>query len=211
MTTTPSTVHVVDDDASFRTAVARLLRASGYQVVLYESADRFLERSPSSEVGCILLDVHMPGLTGLELQDRLAELGSQLPIVFLTGHGDFPSSVRAVKGGAEDYLAKPVSKDDLLSAIGRAVARAEQSRDRIARHGSLKELVATLTPREREVFTLLVHGKRHKQIAYDLGMSERTVKAHRHQVMEKLRVGSLAEAVLIAERIGITGGELPPR
>ena len=145
----------------------------------------------------------MSGLSGLELQDRLAELGHTLPIIFLTGHGDIPASVRAIKAGAEDFLAKPVAKEPLLAALGRALERdrhARKDRDQLA---ALRALVATLTPRESEVFALVVRGKLNKQIAFELGTSERTIKAHRHSIMEKLRVQSLAELVLLADRLGI--------
>jgi FixJ family two-component response regulator len=196
-------IHVVDDDASFRTAVARLLRASGYQVALYESAERLLERPPGAGPGCILLDLRMSGLSGLDLQDRLATLGHPLPIVFLTGHGDIAASVRAIKAGAEDFLTKPVSKEPLLDAVERALGRYEQAREQHQRLAALRALVATLTTREREVFALVAHGKLNKQIAFELGASERTIKAHRHNIMQKLGIHSLAELVLIAERLGI--------
>jgi len=203
MSASPALVHVVDDDASFRTAVARLLRAAGYQVALYQSGEQFLQNPPGSEAGCILLDMRMAGLSGLELQDRLAQLDSILPIVFLTGHGDIPSSVKAIKAGAEDFLAKPVSKKTLLEAVERALARYQQQRDRRDAIDGLRARVATLTLREQEVFGLVVRGKLNKQIAFELCTSERTIKAHRHAVMEKLRVQSLAEAVSIAERLGM--------
>ena len=208
---TSPVIHIVDDDVSFRTAVARLLQASGYEVALYESARQLLEKPLDLEPGCLLLDVRMPGLSGPELQARLAKTGNTLPIVFLTGHGDIRMSVRAIKAGAEDFLLKPVSRKTLIEAIQRALVRQEEARERNLRLGSLRALVATLTPRESEVFTLIVRGKLNKQIAHELGTSERTIKAHRHAVMQKLKVGSLAEAVSIAERIGIlavaSGGE----
>jgi FixJ family two-component response regulator len=196
-------IHVVDDDAAFRAAVARLLHASRYRVALYESAARLLETPPGNEAGCILLDVRMPGLSGPELQARLAETGNPLPIVFLTGHGDVPTGVRAIKAGAEDFLLKPVSKNVLIEAIQRALARDERTREQACRLDSMRALIATFTPREREVFALVVRGKLNKQIAYELGTSERTVKAHRQAVMHKLKVQSLAEAVAIAERLGM--------
>jgi FixJ family two-component response regulator len=203
MTATSPVLHVVDDDASFRTAVARLLRASGYQVALYESGDDFLQRLPGGEPGCILLDIRMPGLSGLELQGRLRKMDSVLPIVFLTGHGDIPTSVRAIKAGAEDLLTKPVEKKVLLEAVERALARCQERRAEHERLDGLRALVAGLTVREREVFDLVVRGKLNKQIAHTLGTSERTIKAHRHSIMQKLQVQSVAEAVSIAERLGI--------
>ncbi|HLQ90546.1 MAG TPA: response regulator [Xanthobacteraceae bacterium] len=196
-------IHVVDDDLPFRTAVARLLRASGYQVVLHESGEQLLRNPPGDAPGCILLDMRMTGLDGLELQDRLKRMDSILPIVFLTGHGDIPTSVRAIKAGAEDFLSKPVSKDTLLEAVERALARYRDQRDRRDRLDTLRALVSAFTPRESEVFALVVRGRLNKQIAYELGASERTIKAHRHVVMHKLKVASLAEAVSIAERLGM--------
>ena len=211
MTAAAPIIHVVDDDKLFRTAVARLLRAAGYQVALYESGDRLLASSPVAEPGCILLDVRMAGLNGLELQHRLSEQQCILPIVFLTGHGDIPTSVQAIKGGAEDFLSKPVSKRTLLEAVEGALARYRERRDRRDRIDGLRARIATLTPREHEVFALVARGKLNKQIAFELGTSERTVKAHRHAVMAKLRVQSLAEAVAIAARLGLlaprAGGE----
>jgi FixJ family two-component response regulator len=196
-------VHIVDDDAAFRTSIARVLQASGYRVALYESGDKLLEVPPSVETGCILLDLRMAGLNGLELQDRLHQRGIILPIIFLTGHGDIPTSVRAIKAGAEDFLSKPVPRKTLLAAVERALARYQEAHERHVRLASLRALVDTLTPRESEVFALVVRGKLTKQIAFQLGTSERTIKAHRHSIMEKLRVQSLAEAVSIAERLGM--------
>jgi len=196
-------VHIVDDDVAFRTAIARLLQAAGYRVALYESGDQLLARPPSAEPGCILLDVRMDGLSGLELQERLSDRGVILPIVFLTGYGDIPSSVRAIKAGAEDFLSKPVSRETLLGAVTRALVRCEKARDAQIHLTALRALIETLTPRESEVFALVVRGRLNKQIAHQLGTSERTIKAHRHSIMEKLRVHSLAEAVSIAERVGM--------
>jgi len=203
MTTVPAIIHIVDDDASFRAAMGRLLEASGYRVVFYESAKQLLEKPPAAEPGCILLDVQMSGLDGLQVQDRLLALGSPLPIIFLTGHGDIPASVRAIKAGAEDFLSKPVAKDTLLEAIRRALAHYEEAHKQHERLAELRALVAMLTPREREVFGMVVRGRLNKQIAYELGTSERTIKAHRHAVMQKLQVRSLAELVSLAERLGM--------
>jgi FixJ family two-component response regulator len=200
----PTTViHVVDDDALFRTATARLLRASGYEVALYESGDQLLQNCLNDEPGCILLDVRMPGLDGLGLQKKLRQMDSILPIVFLSGHGDIPTSVKAMKAGAEDFLSKPVSKNTLLEAIERALWRYGEQRNRRDKFDSIRALVSALTPRESEVFALVVRGRLNKQIAYELGTTERTIKAHRHAVMQKLKVNSLAEAVSIAERLGM--------
>jgi len=209
MTNQSPLIHVVDDDASYRTAIARLLQASGYRVALYASATQILENPPPAELGCILLDVQMDGLSGLQLQERLAALGHTLPIVFLTGHADIPSSVRAIKAGAEDFLTKPTSKDVLLAAVQRALARFRAAREQRERLGALHARLATLTPREAEVFSLVARGKLNKQIAYQLGTSERTIKAHRQSLMQKLSVQSIAELVSFAERLGILA-EAPP-
>ncbi|MGX5800701.1 response regulator transcription factor [Bradyrhizobium sp. Arg314] len=194
-------IHVVDDDASFRVAVARLLQACSFQVVLHDSATQFMDRVPVGAHGCILLDVEMPGLNGLELQDGLAERGYLLPIIFLTGHGDIPMSVRATKAGAEDFLSKPISKENLLGAIRRALLRSEAAHEHHDRLSTLRGLVDTLTPREKAVFALVVRGKLNKQIAFELRTSVRTVKAHRHEVMFKLQVQSVAELVSLAHRL----------
>ena len=200
----PGLVHVIDDDASFRTAVERRLKLAGYDVETYSSAQQLLDRLPDAETpGCILLDVQMPGLSGLELQNRLIERGSTMPIVFVTGYADTPTTVWAIKAGAEDFLTKPASSERLIDAIERAMARYEAARHQRSEFDSLRRLVATLTPRERQVFNLIVRGKINKQIAFELGTTERTVKAHRHQVMEKMQVDSFAELVSIAERLGM--------
>jgi FixJ family two-component response regulator len=203
----PGRVHIVDDDDSFRAAIARRLKLAGYQVASYPSAQQLLDCPPDeSEPGCILLDVRIPGLSGPELQGRLNELGSTLPIVFLTGHADTPTTVRTIKAGAEDFLTKPVESEQLLHTIERALARHATIRGERNRIGEMQALVAALTVRERQVFDLVVRGRQNKQIAYELGTTERTIKAHRHQVMEKMKVQSLAELVSIAERLGLVGG-----
>jgi FixJ family two-component response regulator len=200
----PGLVHIVDDDAPFRTAIERRLIQAGYEVETYLSAQHLLDRLPSGEKpGCILLDVQMPGLSGLELQDRLVELGSILPIVFVTGHSDIPTTVRAIKKGAEDFLTKPISSGQLMEAINRAVARYDLAYSQRAELNSFLALFATLTPRERQVFYLMVRGMINKRIAGELGTTERTVKAHRHEVMEKLQVKSLAALVSSAVRLGV--------
>lgn len=196
-------IHVVDDDSSFRSAIARLLNAAGYEVALYETSQQLLDRPPTRMSDCILLEVQMPGLSGLQLQDRLSKLGNRLPIVFLSGHADIPTSVRAIKAGAEDFLTKPVTKEHLLESIRRALDHAEEVRARSEQADALFARVASLTPRERQVFALVVRGMLNKQIAHELGTSERTVKAHRHMVMQKCGVRSVAELVMIAERTGI--------
>ncbi len=196
-------IHIVDDDASFRNATSRLLKASGYEVEAYDSATCFLKSAAEARPGCILLDVHMPAFGGLQLQEELAKIHYSWPIIFMTGQGDIPTTVRAIKAGAEDFLPKPLSGQTLLDAIERALARHVSLRQSEEHLKSLRSLIATLTPRESEVFALIVRGKLNKQIAHLLGTSERTVKAHRHMVMSKLKVQSLAEAVSMAERIGL--------
>ena len=200
----PGIVYVVDDDASFRTAIERRLKNAGYEVVAYPSAQRLLDNLPDeSRPGCILLDVQIPGLSGPDLQARLSDLDSTLPIVFLTGHGDIPTTVQTIKAGAQDFLTKPVSSDDLLGAVVRALANYQTVHDRRGRLDIQRALVSSLTPRERQVFELVVRGKINKQIAAQLGTTERTIKAHRHKVMEKMKVQTLAELVSTAERLGM--------
>ena len=200
----PGIVHVVDDDASFRTAIERRLKKAGYEVATYPSAQQLLERLPDGNAsGCILLDVQIPGLSGPELQVRLNALGSSLPIVFLTGHADIQTTVKTIKAGAQDFLTKPVSSEQLLGAIERALAQHEIARAQRSRLDVMRAQIAAFTPRERQVFELVVRGKINKQIAHELGTTERTIKAHRQQVMEKAKVQSLAELVSIAEKLGM--------
>ena len=199
-------VHVVDDDASFRKAMERRLMQAGYEVSTYPSAQHLLDCLPSESVpGCILLDVRIPGLSGPELQERLSKLGLALPIIFLTGHPDIPATVRAIKAGADDFLTKPVSSDDLLGAIARAIALHKETRGLKSKLDVVRAHVAALTPRERQVFDLVIRGGTNKHVARALGCTERTIKAHRHRVMEKMRVQSLAELVSLAERAGVLG------
>jgi FixJ family two-component response regulator len=195
-------IHIVDDDPSVRTALARTLKAAGYQVSIHESAHHLLQNLPAPGRGCILLDVQMPGLNGPQLQEALAKMNFELPIIFLTGHGDFPTSVRAIKAGAEDFLAKPAPRKVLLEAIERALNRYDDRHQHNVRMSMYRKHFYALTPRERQVFTLVVRGKLNKQIGYELGTSERTVKAHRHNIMQKFEVRSLAELVSIAEHLG---------
>ena len=197
-------VHIVEDDSSFRTATQRLLRASGYVVETYESAEQLLERLPDDAgPSCILLDINIPGLSGPDLQDRLMALGSHLPIVFLTGHADVPTTVKVMKAGADDLLTKPVAKEELIAALERALARSRAWQEQNEQRLSLLKLVDSLTPRERQVFERVARGKLNKEIAYELGATERTIKAHRSRIMEKLQIASAAQLVLIAERLGL--------
>lgn len=199
-------VHIVDDDESYRTATARLLSAYGLKVEAYESGDQFLARLPGCEPGCVLLDLLMPGQTGLQIQRQLLERAPLLPIVFLTGEGDIKAGVDAMKAGAQDFLEKPSSVAVLMETIERALAQYERRRAKHERLLGLRTLVASLSTREAEVFGLIIRGQLNKQIAYALGISERTVKVHRHQVMEKLGARSLAEAVSMAADIGLDLG-----
>lgn len=202
----PSVVYIVDDDVSFQTAIRRRLQLAGYEVQIYSSAEQFLDQQPNdnNRSGCLLLDVRIPGLSGPELQGRLHEAGSTLPIVFVSARNDINTVVQTVKAGAEDFLIKPVTSDVLLAAIERAIARHDVSRKLQSELNLLRAHIATLTPRERQVFDLVVRGKINKQIAFALGPTERTIKAHRHMVMEKMDVRSLAELVLIAGRLGLS-------
>jgi FixJ family two-component response regulator len=200
----PGLVHVVDDDESFRTAIARRLKLAGYEVVTYASAQDLLDAALNDEqAGCILLDVRIPGLSGPDLQSLLIEQGSTLPVIFLTGYTDTPTTVRAIKAGAEDFLTKPVSSEQLIETIERALVRQHAAQAHRGRLDAFRIHLATLTQRERQVFDLIVRGRINKQVAHELGTTERTVKAHRHQVMGKMQVGSLAELVSIAERLGM--------
>ncbi|OWW04606.1 LuxR family transcriptional regulator [Rhizobium sp. R72] len=196
-------IHIVDDDESYRTATARLLSAYGLKVEVYKSGDEFLERVQSCEPGCILLDLHMPGRSGLQTQRQLCEQAHLFPIVFLTGEGDIKTSVEAMKAGAQDFLEKPSSAAVLMETLERVLLRYERQRTEHERLDEQRALVASLSHREAEVFGLLIRGRLNKQIAYALGISERTVKVHRHQVMEKLGVRSVAEVVSIAAGIGL--------
>jgi RNA polymerase sigma factor (sigma-70 family) len=197
-------VHIVDDDARFATAMERRLRHAGYEVAIYASAQELLDRLPSDSIpSCILLDVQIPDLDGPALQKRLRKLGSTLPIIFLSGYPNIPVTVRTIKAGAEDFFTKPVSSDDLLPAIERAFARHQTSREQQTKLNVIQALLAALTPRERQVFQLIViGGKTNKQIGVVLGATERTIKAHRRKVMVKMQVRTLAELVSLAERVG---------
>ena len=203
-------IHVVDDDKSFRTALARLLRASDYEVLTYANAGDFLLRPPEAAPGCILLDVRMPGPSGLTLQEALAAQPEPLPVIFLSGHGDVPTAVRAMKSGAVDFLTKPVERKALLEAIESALARDAEARAARERLRVWRNRYNGLTAREAEIFERVVSGKMNKEIADELGAAERTIKAHRANVMQKMEVGSVAELVQIAEALHANAGA-PPR
>jgi FixJ family two-component response regulator len=182
----------------------RRLTKAGYEVATYPSALHFLVNLPTESIpSCILLDMRIPGLDGPALQKRLGELGSTLPIIFLTGYPDIPATVQAIKAGADDFLTKPVSSDDLFRAIEKAFAHHQTLRGLKDKLDSVRARLGRLTPREREVFELVIRGDLNKQIAWAIGCTTRTVKAHRHNVMEKMQVKSLAELVSLAERIGV--------
>jgi FixJ family two-component response regulator len=198
------TVFVVDDDASFRAAMQRLLRAGGYAVQTFASATEFLQCARTDASGCILLDLHLPGPSGLDLQSVLGRTENPLPIVFLTGQGDIPTTVHAMRAGAEDFLTKPARKDLLFPAIERALARGAKDREQRARRHGLRVRFDALTPREREVLTHVLSGQLNKQIAADLHASERTIKAHRANLMAKLQVQSVAELAHLAHEAGIS-------
>jgi FixJ family two-component response regulator len=192
-------LYLVDDDLGFRTALARLLRALGHTVQEYGSAQDFLAAPPPAS-GCLLLDVHMPGLSGLDLQARLAALGSRLPVIFITGQGDIPMSVRAIKAGAEDFLTKPIGRAALSEAIERALASGERMEAAAALREAREQQLGRLSVREREVALLLAKGYLNKQVAAALGTTERTVKAHRSRIMEKLGIRSAVELVRLIDQ-----------
>jgi FixJ family two-component response regulator len=195
-------VHVVDDDDLFRTGILRLLRAAGYEAREYASAGEFLLRPPGPDAhGCLLLDVSMPGPSGLDLQEAMSRLSLTLPVIFLTGHADVPSSVRAMKAGAADFLTKPVQRTALLAAVRSAIERDAQAISNRHDLAALRARYQLLSERERQVFEAVVSGKLNKQIAADLGAAERTVKAHRAKVMEKMAASSLADLVHSAGRL----------
>jgi FixJ family two-component response regulator len=194
-------VHVIDDDESLRSALLRLLNGSGFEATGYGSTGDFLLRHPPDRHGCVLLDVRLPGPSGLELNAVLKEQGIHLPVVFMTGHADVASSVAAMKGGAVDYLEKPITPQALLDAIGRALTRDAAARGERLERAALMTAFAALSQRERQVFDLIVAGKLNKQIAAALGVAERTVKAQRASLMAKLGVSSVAELGRLAERL----------
>jgi FixJ family two-component response regulator len=201
MTETSAIIHLVDDDEALRKALRRLLLSYGYNVRTHASADTFLQSLPLRGINCLVLDIHMPGLDGLALQERLAAQSVQLPIVFLTATGDIPKSVRAIKAGAVDFLTKPVTSEDLLKAIEAALAAAKTLQIEQDQTAALIQRYQTLTPREREVMSHVVAGRLNKQIAADLGTSEQTIKFHRGHMMSKMGVESVAELVRAASRL----------
>jgi FixJ family two-component response regulator len=198
-----ATVYVVDDDSSFLTAVSRLLRAGGYTVQTFTTVADLLKRLTPDTAGCVVTDLRMPGQSGLNLQALLVAQNSPLPLIFLSGHGDIPTSVRAMRHGAVDFLSKPVKKQILFEAIERAFSLEAEQRRRRTHARALHARFDTLSAREREVLAHIISGKLNKQIAFDVGITERTIKAHRASIMDKLNVQSVAELVRFAQELGI--------
>ena len=203
----PDVVYVVDDDPSIRTSLERLFRSVGHECLSFGSALEFLESERREAAACLVLDLRLPGASGLDLQQKMAEANVSIPIVFLTGHGDVPLSVRAMKAGAVDFLTKPFHEQDILDAVQRALGRNREARRQQFETSSLRQRYEMLTPREREVFALIVSGMLNKQVAAELGTSESTIKVHRHQVMEKMSASSLADLVRVAQKLGIPGAK----
>ena len=201
MTPADATVFVVDDDTSVRSALKRLIQSLGFNVETFDSAQAFLKHGPHDGPACLVLDVRMPGMSGIELQQQLTRAGLGMPIVFVTGHGNIPMSVKAMKAGAVDFIEKPFEDQKLIDAINIAIKKSKKFRTQQAELKDIQRRVDSLTPREHEVFILVVSGMLNKQIAFDLGMSEKTVKVHRARVMDKMKAKSLADLVRMAERV----------
>jgi FixJ family two-component response regulator len=200
-----SIVYIIDDDPLYRSSTERLVRSVGFSVLGFKSAKDFLGSQRSDVPSCLLLDVRMPGLSGLDLQQELSEAGVELPIIFVTGYGDIPMSVQAIKAGAIEFLTKPFRDQVLLDAIAQAIERDRAARDQRARNADLRRRYESLSPREREVFRGVVAGMLNKQIAAEIATTERTVKFHRGQIMRKMQVRSLAELVRMADTLGVPG------
>jgi FixJ family two-component response regulator len=200
---TPAIVFIVDDDPSVREALGRLMRSAGLRVEAFASAEAFLNRARTDAPSCLVLDVQLPDLSGLDLQRRMVDANNEMPIVFITGHGDIPTTVRAMKAGAIEFLTKPLIEGDVLESIRQAIARDRVVRDHNAETAYLRARRASLTPREEEIMEWVVSGLLNKQIAGELGISEETVKVHRGHVMRKMGADSLADLVRMSERLGM--------
>jgi FixJ family two-component response regulator len=195
------TVYVVDDDVSIRESIEGLLESAGLRSECFETAESYLQSEPSTGPGCLILDVSLPGVSGMEFQQQLREAGRRIPIIFVTGYGDIPMSVKAMKLGAVEFLTKPFSDQDLLNAVQQALARDTINRNEEAGLAPLEERYETLTPREKQVMALVTKGMLNKEIAFELGTREITVKVHRSRVMQKMQAGSLADLVKMSERL----------
>ena len=204
MTRVSPMVVVIDDDPSVRGSLENLLRSVGLRVAVFASAQEFLTSPLASAPGCLILDVRLPGLSGLDLQEQLARSRPDLPVVFITGHGDIPMTVRAMRAGAVEFLTKPFGDKELIDAVEQALRRVRESSDEREETIALRARYDSLTPREREVMSHVVHGQANKVAAADLGISEATIKIHRGNVMHKMRAGSLAELVRMADRLGVS-------
>jgi FixJ family two-component response regulator len=204
MTDKPTRLFVIDDDDSVRRSLKNLLQSLNYDVETFASAEQFLARKPFRGIGCIILDVRMPGLSGIDLQERLIQTEHPLPIVFITGHGDLPMGVDAMKKGAVDFLPKPFDDEQLITAVELALEKERKARAEFDRMQSFRKRLDRLSPREYEVFCQVITGRLNKQIAAALNIAEQTVKIHRGRVMQKLKVDSLAELVRLAENAGIS-------
>jgi FixJ family two-component response regulator len=203
ITASSPTVFIIDDDASVRKSLSRLLHSAGFEVETFASAELFLEREHYDGIGCLVLDVRMPGISGIDLQDELGKADYSMPIIFITGHGDIPMGVHAMKKGAIDFLAKPFEDEELLQAVREAIEKDTRGRAEYAEVHEVRGRIALLTARELGVLRYVITGKLNKQIAYELGIAEKTVKVHRGRIMEKLGVDSVADLVRLAEKAGI--------
>jgi FixJ family two-component response regulator len=199
-----ASVYIIDDDPSVRTGLTRMVKAAGINAESFKSAGDFLSSEKYKEHGCIILDVHMPEMTGPELQEKLIESGCSMPIIFLSAHSDVPTTAKTMKKGAVDFLEKPVDQDDLMTAIQNSLEQDLETRSKRNEYNSILEHIQTLTPREHEVMTFVITGMLNKQIAAEMDISEETVKIHRGRVMQKLGIVSVAELVRICEKVGIS-------